>query len=77
MRIYGAVMTAISSGLVATELLWHLTSMEVFCLLFAVFCVMTVCVFVFAMVTEPRRKKKTRWVSGGGLDVMLMDDERK
>lgn len=77
MRIYGAIMTAITSGLIATELLWHLTNMEVFCLLFAVFCVMTVCVFAFAVVTEPRKKKETRWVSGGGLDVMLMGDERK
>lgn len=77
MRIYGAIMTAITSGLVATELLWHLTSMEVIALLFSVFCVMTAAVFVFAVVTEPRRKKKTRWVSGGGLDVMLMGDERK
>ena len=74
MRIYGAVTTAIIAMWGTAEVLFNLTTIEVVSMYFLVICAGVFALSVYAFVTEPRKKKETRWVKGtNGLEVMVQE----
>lgn len=70
MRLYAAALTGIVAGW-ATAVLLVFTPVGFFGSAFLCILAALLAVIVFALVTEPRKRKETFWESGGGLDVMV------
>ena len=76
MREYAAMLTGVTTALIACYCLIEFTQMELFHMMFLAGMIGFFAVVIFVFVTEPR-KPKARWENEDGLDVMIMQTRRR
>lgn len=76
MRAYAMTLTGVSTMLIAAYVLVEYTQAEFFEMVFLDLMVGLFSMLVFALVTEPR-KKKAHWEQADGLDVMIMETRKR
>ena len=71
MKTYAAVLTMLLAEVFTMVLLWTCTKMEIFSICFWAILMAFLSLYIFALVTEPKKKRTAEWHKIGGLDVMV------
>ena len=73
MRVYAAFTTAALVMLLTGEALFWLSDMDVFGMFFSMMAAGVFTMALFLLVTRERKpEQKKKWVSGGGLEALIM-----
>ena len=76
MRFYAMMTTASMNMLIAAYVLVEYTQMEFIGMVFMDIMIGLFSMLLFAIVTEPPKKKKAHWEKSGDLEVMVMNKRR-
>lgn len=77
MREYAAMLTGVTTALIACYCLIEFTQMELFHMMFLAGMIGFFAVVIFVFVTEPHKPKAAHWEHEDGLDVMVMQTRRR